>query len=678
MIETNIPSIIPILNQNLNILIFSQDVYNADVFKQQLEFLFHNNYKIKLIFNFEEAVNYLKNNNIDVFFVEDVSYCQRAFDLVPDFPIVALVSEQELETHLDLINKISKGYIIKGKMDLALINNTIFYAIERKHIEDVLYNVRSQLEKNIRERIEENNKLQNEILEHRKTEGNLLESEERLRTVLEVVNDGISFSDERGFFFIYNSAMERLTGYSMQEANGCSDFSRLIYPNDEDWKIAISGIAELLSRGTTREVESKIITKQGSVKYVLIFSSAVDYNKRKMFLSVYRDITERKKNEEDLKKASQNLEQKVKERTQELENINFALKDEIVERIEAQKNLQDSESRYRLLAENVSDVVWLMNMNFRWLYISPSIFNLLGYSAAEAKTKKIEELLTQNSSEYIQNILRDDLSLNKDLMRSRVFELECLRKDATVVWVETKTNVIYNEKGEPFRIMGVARDISQSKKAMSKLVDSLEEKEILLKEIHHRVKNNLQIISSLLNLQSLKSQNAFATDIFRESQSRIKSMALIHEKLYQSGDLSKIDFSEYVNNLCRELLNSYKINVGLISVIVDIKNVYLDIDTAIPCGLIINELISNVLKYAFKEGQKGQIIIQFLTDNTDEKLLVVSDNGAGLSNNFDLDKVSSLGIQLVKNLTRQLGGTCEFANNNPGTIVKIRFSNKKN
>ncbi len=678
MIETNIPTIIPILNQNLNILIFSQDVYNGDIFKQQLDFLSHNSYKIKLIFNFEEALNYLKSNNVDIFFVEDLYNCQKVCEAFTDLPVVAVVTEQELENHQDLINKISKGYLIKGKTDLALINNTIFYAIERKRMEDVLYNVRSQLEKNIRERIDENNKLQNEILEHRKTESNLVESEERLRTVLEVVNDGISFSDEKGFFFLYNSAMERLTGYSMQEANTCADFSRLIYPNDEDWKIAISGIADLIFRGATREVESKIVTKQGTVRYVLIFSSLVDYNKRKMFLSVYRDITERKKYEEELKKASLTLEQKVKERTQELEDINLALKDEIIERIGAQKKLQDSESRYRLLAENVSDVVWLMNMNFRWLYISPSIFNLLGYSPAEAKTKKMEDLLTLSSNEQIQNLIKEDLLLSKDLMRSRVFEFECLRKDGTTVWVETKTNVIYNEQGQPFRIMGVTRDISQSKKSMSKLVESLEEKEVLLKEIHHRVKNNLQIISSLLNLQALKLQNDSSVDIFRESQSRIKSMALIHEKLYQSEDLSKIDFCEYVNNLCRELLNSYKINVGLISVIIDIKNIFLDIDTAIPCGLIINELVSNILKYAFQEGQKGQIIIQLLTDSTEEKLLVVSDNGRGFAEKIDLDKVSSLGIQLVKNLTRQLGGTCEFANNNPGIIVKIRFTNKKN
>ena len=176
----------------------------------------------------------------------------------------------------------------------------------------------------------------------------------------------------------------------------------------------------------------------------------------------------------------------------------------------------------------------------------------------------------------------------------------------------------------------------------------------------------------------MKSQNESAVNIFKESQSRIKSMALIHEKLYQSGDLSKIDFCEYVNNLCRELLNSYKVNAGLISVIVDIKNVFLDIDTAIPCGLIINELMANILKYAFKEKQKGQIIIQLLTNNSGEMLLVVIDNGVGLPGSFNLEKISSLGIQLVKSLTRQLNGTVEFADNNPGTIVKIRFINKKN
>ncbi|GAB4314457.1 MAG: hypothetical protein Kow0019_14210 [Methanobacteriaceae archaeon] len=203
------------------------------------------------------------------------------------------------------------------------------------------------------------------------------------------------------------------------------------------------------------------------------------------------------------------------------------------------------------------------------------------------------------------------------------------------------------------------------------VIRSLNEKEVLLKEIHHRVKNNLQIISSLLNLQSnfIKDQEYLA--VFRESQNRIKSMALIHEQLYQSRDLTHINFEEYMNDIVNHLIHAYATDLRRINIIKKIENVAMGIETAIPCGLIINEIISNALKHAFPNKQSGEVKIKFETvDN--EYILTISDNGIGLPKDFDIEKSKSLGLKLVNILITQIEGALEI-NRDGKTEFKIKF-----
>jgi len=204
---------------------------------------------------------------------------------------------------------------------------------------------------------------------------------------------------------------------------------------------------------------------------------------------------------------------------------------------------------------------------------------------------------------------------------------------------------------------------------------SLLEKETLLKEIHHRVKNNLQVISSLLGMQSRLIKNfPLVTTMFKESQNRIKSMALIHEKLYRSDNLSHIDFGQYVEHLGDHLLTSYGIDTEVINLNIHIKSLFLDIDTAIPCGIIVNELISNALKHAFPKGQSGTIDIS-LYRQEQEFTLVVRDNGIGIPEGLDLEDIDieSLGIKLVYLFTDQLDATLELQRDN-GTKFTIVFS----
>lgn len=188
------------------------------------------------------------------------------------------------------------------------------------------------------------------------------------------------------------------------------------------------------------------------------------------------------------------------------------------------------------------------------------------------------------------------------------------------------------------------------------LKGSLAEKEVLLKEIHHRVKNNLQVITSILSLQSRYIDDEAMKEVFRESQNRIQSMAMIHEKLYQSSDLANIDFADYIKNLTTSIFSSYKLRGAPVSLSIDIVEVVFDIDTCVCLGLIINELCTNSLKYAFNESGGGEISIELKGCKGERCVLIVKDNGVGLPKGFKIEETGSMGHQLVDSLVVQLGG----------------------
>jgi two-component sensor histidine kinase/low affinity Fe/Cu permease len=215
-------------------------------------------------------------------------------------------------------------------------------------------------------------------------------------------------------------------------------------------------------------------------------------------------------------------------------------------------------------------------------------------------------------------------------------------------------------------------EIVYRKQAEEALQKSLKEKEALLKEIYHRVKNNMPIVSSLLNLQSKNVTDEKALEMLRESQGRIRSMALIHEKLYQSDDLSSIDFAKYINTLTINLFNIYRVNSGVIGFTVDAKDVSFDIETAIPCGLIINELVTNALKHAFPKGRKGNINISLHELEKNKFRLSVKDNGIGIPKDKDILNAGTLGLRLVMNLSKQINGTVKMDGTN-GTSFEITF-----
>ncbi len=220
------------------------------------------------------------------------------------------------------------------------------------------------------------------------------------------------------------------------------------------------------------------------------------------------------------------------------------------------------------------------------------------------------------------------------------------------------------------------QEVLERKRAEEKIKGSLKEKEMLLKEIHHRVKNNLQVVSSMLKIQSEYSQDKKTVDMFQESQNRVRSIALIHEMLYQSKNLSKIDFSEYIQPITTNLMRTYGVDPIRIKLNINVKNVFMDLDRAIPCGLIINELFSNVLKHAFPEGRQGEVLIDLFQETSQEFTLLIKDNGVGLPVGMDFKNTDSLGLQLVNALVDQLGGTIMFEDR-VGTTFRITFHNRE-
>jgi PAS domain S-box-containing protein len=234
--------------------------------------------------------------------------------------------------------------------------------------------------------------------------------------------------------------------------------------------------------------------------------------------------------------------------------------------------------------------------------------------------------------------------------------------------------IVAQKYGQDSLAVSVGINITERKQAEAQIQSSLREKDVLLQEIHHRVKNNLQVISSLLDLQSQQIEEQAMLEVFRESQNRVKSMALVHEKLYQSKDFARIDFAEYTKSLINYLFKAYELNADNITLEVSIdEQVTLDIDTAIPCGLIINELISNALKHAFPNNRMGIIRVSIYSENDNTFTLIIEDDGVGFPMNWDFQTAQSLGIQIVNVLVKQIKGQIEL-DRSKGSKFRVNFS----
>ncbi len=323
------------------------------------------------------------------------------------------------------------------------------------------------------------------------------------------------------------------------------------------------------------------------------------------------------------------------------------------------------------IVSTMSNFLLLMDTEMNILNVNQATRDLLGYEDSQLIGKSIGVIFPDDKEknelfkDYDHHLMKRGFISNK--------ETYFKTSEGKIVPVFLSISSIEGEDGKTLGIVCIGSDIVEITRAKNEIKASLEEKEILLQEVHHRVKNNLQIISSLLNLQSRYIKDENDLELFKDSQSRVKSMAFIHEQSYQSSNFSSIEFSDYINNLVTYLIHYYEVDLRKIDVKMDVDDVKLDLNTSIPCGLIVNELVSNSLKHAFPQNMKGEIYIGLHSHNDSQYTLIVADNGIGLPEDFNFRNPDTLGLQLVNGLISQLYGTLNLIKTD-GTRFEINFN----
>ena len=474
------------------------------------------------------------------------------------------------------------------------------------------------------------------ISDRKQAEEALYQREQEFRALAENSPDIIARIDKEMRHLYVNAAVEAVTGISPQDFIGktnqdlgmprvqCADWeekSQQVFTTGQEQIIEFDF---LRPDGTTRYYQTRIVpefAKDGSVESLL---------------TIAREVTEFKQTESALK---------------------------------------ESEQKYRNLVETSQGVIWSVNTEGHLSFVNQAVKRISGYEPEEMLGRHFSELLpsehAQKDREMLEHILAGESIFQ--------YEVKCLRKDGTVFWVSCNAIVLRDDAGNILGVRGTSVDITERKQTEEQLKASLQEKEALLKEVHHRVKNNLQVISSLLDLQAQQIEDAIALEAFRESQNRIRSIALIHEKLYQSNNVARINVADYIHTLTTYLLQTYPLAPNNITLQLNIDDILLDIDTVIPCGLIINELVSNALKHGFIENTKGTIWIELNSvsvelaeEKAHQLTLIVRNDGIKLQKSANLGNPESLKLQLVDVLVKQLEGQIEIEQN-PDTEFKIRF-----
>ncbi len=336
---------------------------------------------------------------------------------------------------------------------------------------------------------------------------------------------------------------------------------------------------------------------------------------------------------------------------------------DITDRKRAELALQESNQKITNIFESITDAFFALNGEWQFTYLNPKAEQILERTQQELLGKNVWDEFPESVGSIFDQEYHRAISEQVSIAFEGFYQ-------TLNSWLEVRAYPTRDGLAVYFR------DITERKQANDRIKTSLQEKETLLKEIHHRVKNNLQVISSLLRLQSRQIQDQQSLALFKDSQNRVQAMALIHELLYQSPNLAQIEFQDYIQTLVGNLCRSYDAYKQGVIVQINVEQVYLTLDTAIPCGLIINELVSNSLKHAFPHHQGGEICISFHAMGKNQFILSVSDNGVGMEPDFDFCNTNSLGLQLVCRLTKQLEGSIKL-HQEQKTLFKITFATPK-
>jgi len=447
------------------------------------------------------------------------------------------------------------------------------------------------------------------------------------RFTVDNLSDAVYWMDSKARIVDVNETACSMLGFTREELLNLTVFN--IDPDftEDKW---VKAWDTLKDRGKMT-LETKHRTKDGRIIPVEIMANYLSFGGRELDCAFARDITEHRR---------------------------------------AEEALQESEERFRSLVESTSDWVWEVDAQGVYTYVSPQIRNLLGYSPEEVIGKTPFDLMPTEEARRISGIFAS-ISANKKSIKN--LENINRHKDGRLVVLETSGVPFYDSQGNLAGYRGIDRDITERKLVEERLEASIREKETLLRELYHRTKNNMQVISNLIDLQVISVNDEQTLKLFRETQNRIKTMALVHEKLYQSKDLSNLNLKDYIGDLANAVLGSYQLSAGRISLHLDVESISVSIDTATPCGLIINELMSNSLKHAFPGDRRGEVCLSIRQSEEGGIEMCFSDNGIGLPKSFDFRNARSLGLTLVKNLSeKQLKGTIELRTDHP-TEFRIKF-----
>jgi len=497
-----------------------------------------------------------------------------------------------------------------------------------------------------------------DITEQKSIEKVLRENESKFRNLYQNAPIAVSrLNLKTNEYEFVNKEFERLSGYTLEEYNmlDISEKTAMIY--NEDRGIASEQYKSWTVEGYpgVKKLEYRIINRNKNILWLETYLY-IDTDKKgsKNYLIEFAlDVTERKLNEARIKESEERYRTFIEQSSEGIFRVEFKNAIPVDLDINEQLKMLDKESYIAESNEQFAKMYGLLSSND-----VIGDWNDINVLIKQYKTSELARKFIQNSYTLI-----EEESEERDADgKSKIFLLNA-------------NGVVENSK--LIRIWGIQWDITNRKIAENALKQSLNEKEILLKEIHHRVKNNLQIVTSLLKLQSKYVNDEKAVELLKESQNRVQSMSLIQQKLYQSRDFSHIEFNEYIQTVTMHLQHSFGILEDRVKVIVDARGIVMSIDNAIPCGLIINELVSNSLKYAFPEGKNGEIYILTAYDKfSGDYWLTVRDNGIGMPKDMDITKSNTYGLSLVYLLVGQMGGTIEVYSSG-GTEFRINFKSSE-
>ncbi|MCK9579415.1 MAG: PAS domain S-box protein [Methanoregula sp.] len=462
-----------------------------------------------------------------------------------------------------------------------------------------------------------------------------------------------------------NAATIRITGYSRGELIG-TDFSNYF---TEPAK-AKAGYIHAFREGTITDYALEIRNRNGHVTPVL-YNATVYRDTFGIVIGVFasaRDITERKTAEIELRKAHDLLEKRVKERTLELVQSNTQLKEEISQRKVAESLVKKTLSELQAAIESTADGI----------YVVDRAGKIIRYNQNFASMWKIPDALLQSGNDRRMSAYLRTLVKNPDLFKDSDASFPPKDRE-TYDMLELKDGRIFERYSKPQKmdtaIIGRVlsyRDVTDRRCAEDKLRASLQEKEILIREIHHRVKNNLQIITGLLDMTRMRTKDNATTEILTDMMMKIKTMAQIHTRLYESKQVDKINMGGQIRDQVADLSNIYGRSGPEIICQVDAEELNLPVDQAIPCALVVNEALSNSFKHAFNGRRDGVLMVSAWLDGGMIHIRV-HDDGIGIPTDVDIDRATSLGLKLIRNLVQQLRGTLKIESTEPGTAVNVAF-----